>query len=347
MVTESVRAHMGFLEGFNSFQGGKRLFTMTPSEPMLSLAACQALNDVTIHTYANATASLLKEVIYAGMIDCERKGPRAHGELYACLVLTIARDIATCRPLDLISAPDHNNQFVSWNRSEAKVKTITLAHFLTKLVGDGVLPENLLEDLRNTHINFTHFTPLEEEFYALSSSWLREAWDRGQALKCARRQHVIDLLIVTYSAPLEEPWDMTQLGTFCVAFKVQNQGARHYRLPRLVGPWVDGRRSDKEVDLLMDLSTDHFYNGTQSRISCEHAIPTRPWDDNADIEKPRWLIGVRGGGPDTYPFLKYFPEFCHALSLELHHYPAGFQESYEQMEKQYRGRSSFFTSDSP
>jgi hypothetical protein len=215
LVTTSVRSHMRLV---NNLHDRTILSTESPSEPMLSLAAFEALSEKGIKHYTAAVKTLLAEVITT------KNGPATratHGELVARLLLTIARDSATCGILGPTKARRH---FWSNDGHPIEVRTITLAIFLGALLSK--VDTDLLESVEHTHVNFTHFTNLEEPLYGdVASGDLKRAWDCGAAFQCSHNQPNIDLMIVTYSGSLSEPWDSTKVGTFCVQVKFRTKAA--------------------------------------------------------------------------------------------------------------------------
>jgi hypothetical protein len=336
LVTTSVRYHLRLAHGIYN---RCILFTCAPSEPPLALAACAALN-ADKDFYPRVVSTLVHDII-ANKDNVTFKG--SQGEFLARLLLVIARDFATCRPtadVNYMQSYFHNGT------SHKQVKTITLNEFLIQLLGPD-LPPDLLADTKDTHVNFTHFMFLKTEIDGkVSSSWLRRAWERGVAFQCHHRQSTIDLLIVTYSGPLDEMWEMDKLGTLCVQVKFKTTPASASLLNGLVGPAVNGKRPSKEVVILMDLgsntrhqhSDDNLSNIPHLFISKSSVIrppqgPGSHWPGyNVAKEEPRWAIAARGY-VSTYPVMRDFPIIRDAFHSQLQLCHAKFEKSYSEMDR--------------
>jgi hypothetical protein len=340
-MSESVRSHLRFATGLYD---QKTLVTAAPTEPILALAACETLTDNKITKYSTAVSTLLEHFVFTNQSHVTRG---MHGELLARLILIIARDIATCYPsYDADSKknlPPGESFFINLNEPK-RVKTITLAQFLKKLLG-GALPAGI-NKLESTYINFTHFAVLNRTFAGeADTSILRAAWDRGAAIQCAHLQLMIDLVIVTYSAPLDEEWDETKLGTFCIQVRLRDKAASSSALEELIGPSVNGKRPDNEVVMLMDLGTESEYASSNATVYCKHETVTRPkssqWQGyDVDFEKPRWIIGVRGCDV-SYPLLKHFPAISTGLGHTLAVETVKFGRVSDQMESQFESGLEF------
>jgi hypothetical protein len=300
--------------------------TRAPSEPMLSVAACELLNSDKA-TYIKAVATLTDLLVVRKVII----EPGKQGELFVRLLLTLARDWATCLH-DKPKEPEDPQDFETGrprsyveNGDSYRVRMVTLRELLEALLGEDKVKEQegLAEYTEAVYVNFTHFHQLRGVLYDVSSDYLRNAWERGVAFQVTHNQDVIDGMIVTYSGSLTEPWDNSKLGTFCYQVKFKKQAAEQKILDHLVGPTVDHKRPEREVVMLMDLGTTATFQGTRTYVSSAYAEVVPPaniyWGGyRAEVERKRWCIAVRGNTAKTYPVLSAFePKISQTLGSAL------------------------------
>jgi hypothetical protein len=325
-VVEAVKSHMRILLGVTD---RSIVHTRAPSEPMLSVAACNILNDNQA-TYKDAVETLVELLTVQNVIiDRGRQG-----ELFARLLLTLARDEATCR---FRGVP---RLYLS-NGGTARVRTTTVSAFLEALLGKKRMDAqpDLRKDTENMHINFTHFYPLEESLSDITSDWLRRAWERGVAFQCSSNQHVIDLVIPKYAGDLDAPWDYAKLGTICVQIKNRRDPVKADLLDQLVGPTIDGERRENEVVILMDLGTDRAFQRIGGHHSFAYDTVNTPKEVNwggyrPKVERKRWCIAIRGCNAEQYPVLE--PFMPHMLELTLPYEHKIFENASVAFEKQMK-----------
>jgi len=162
---EAVRSHMRILVGI----AGALTVTASPSEPILAVAAAQALNTST-RIFQTAIETLLEQLILRDLIL-----DRGHqGELYSRLLFMLARDKATT----ILST-----SFVKYDSiRNATVQAVRMSSFLQTLLGRnlGILDSvgqkdlrmNLLRDMFEVWINFTHFIQLSQSIAEVTPSML-------------------------------------------------------------------------------------------------------------------------------------------------------------------------------
>jgi hypothetical protein len=273
------------------------LVTSAPSEPILSLVAAQGLHSSAVQ-FQCAIQSLLTQVF----VDLTDKGHK--GELIARLIVTLARDEAILRA-------HFPHKFVTGT----VIHTVTLAQLLSALLPSIVSEQNsqLLETASKKHLNFSHFKVLKTGIHSFTPGFLRTAWDRGVAFQCCHNQPVVDIILVTYSGDLSQPWDNSCFGTFAIQVKNRSQPAELALVDRLIGPTIAGRRPEDEVVMLMDLGTSLQFRSTGPSVGITHKPVTKPgrtekgslWQGYlaAEQECARWCINIRG--IDAYPLLNF------------------------------------------
>lgn len=283
--------------------------TEAPSEPILSIAAAKALNE-TEDNYRSAFNCLVEKLVLCRLI-LDRGG---QGELFSRLLLTVARDKATC---------SGGSSFV--DEAKTKVKIITLDKFLGALLGtaEGTpgadMPPGLLASAGKKWINFTHFIHLDESVGAVTEDFLHTAWDRGAAIQCCHNQPVIEFIIPTYEGDLDQPFDHSKLGMFAGQVELQAQAADGQLVNRLATPCIQGEGVGdpwKQVDdivMFLDLGTSTKFNDGLT-YQYKHATPSHPppprrgniWDGYIEDEPTRWYINVRGHSEAQYPVMGSF-----------------------------------------
>ncbi|EIW78405.1 hypothetical protein CONPUDRAFT_138698 [Coniophora puteana RWD-64-598 SS2] len=295
IAIEAVRSHMRML-----FAVVDRTYieTRVPSEPILALAAAQALRPS--ESLKTAINTLFQKLLLQGHI----MDRGVQGELYARILLTLARDAAT----QACNVGPDKNYFVVVNDAMHFVATITLAGLLTELHGDkkeDPTYKNLLQMAQKKHVNFTHFVHLNQMIGNFSAEYLHYLWDRQCAIQCAHNQPVVDIIIPTYSGSLDDPWDDAKVGTFSVQVKLKGARVQPSVVESLVGPRIEGRRPDNEVVMLMELGlkpSAQVRKPMAAYYQTTATVPNSTWKGYERPEtKPRWCIHIRGHSADEYP----------------------------------------------
>ena len=121
--------------------------TIAPSEPVVAKAAMEFLCE-NANNWLASIQTLATELLQEGMVE---KGLK--GELYARLVLTLARDCV-------------------WKVQSCQTPTFTVDQFLTGLYADDhhSLFQSIPAELLHARMNFNHFVPTSEKPYARYSS---------------------------------------------------------------------------------------------------------------------------------------------------------------------------------
>lgn len=336
LAVEAVSDHMRMIV---SVVGGK-MQTEAPSEPVLALAAAVALTE-NMEGYREALAYLFDELILEGVI-LDRG---AQGELCTRLLLILARDHAAMSV--------HDGRFM--DASLTHILPITLADFLETLVGpdygcpDEQSKETVAELRTLSHglsVHWTHFHVLKKPLDEIPIAMLEWAFFAGAALQCAQNQENIDLLLPTYSGPLDEPYSSDYLGAVGVK-AVAQEGAQ----PTKVGAGLTippivvesrGRRTRVKKQTLIILMDFCAYSKNERKVRLTRRAATTPYDNQNLTEKQReriwrgycdtasgdepepqnFFLCIRGRGPETYPAMKGFEEefralFDHRLSTSL------------------------------
>lgn len=323
LTMEAVRSHMRILTGVV----GRLLVTTSPSEPMLAIAAADALN-ASNGTYRQAVETLLDKLILRGLI-LDRG---LQGELYSRLLLMIARDKVTTR----------NGSYLKNDPTSMApiVQAAPLSQFLQTLLGDNLgipdapanipLPNNspyklrnkLLDETSNVWINFTHFIVLSKPIHEVTLSMLFEAWSSGFAFQCAFNQPVIDGLIVAYFGELDKPFNVSQLFVIPWQTKARSEAANLALSRQLTAPFLATstpvRRKPEHLVILMDLgATSAFGSAKGPHCGLTFGKAEHPagkggrWDGYArsnEVEGDRYCLNIRGHGSHVYPVLQGFEE---------------------------------------
>jgi hypothetical protein len=300
VAAKAVRSHMRILL---EVPDHSIVRTHSPSEPILSVAACELLNSDQ-KTYIEAVNTLTKLLtVRKVIVETGRQGA-----LFLRLLLTLPRDWETCFR-DKSGKP---RAYID-NSGPYRVHVITLRQLLETLLGEDKVEEQkgLGKYTETVYVNFTHFHRLREVMLDVSSDFLRNAWERGVAFQVSHNQDLFDVMIVTYSGSLTEPWDNSKLGTFCIQGKFRKQADGQSVLDQLVGPTVNGKRPEREVVILMDLGTTTPFRTTKDHISSAYSKVVRPEKTvpggySPDQERERWCIAVRGHTSKEYPVLTAF-----------------------------------------
>ena len=313
MALNAVQSHMRVL---TAVVDGV-VVTQAPSEPILAIAAAQALNQKE-EDYTFALNTLLDELIMRGVV----KDRGLQGELYGRLLLTLARDKATIA---------HGGVFLNGVRVTAVAVSSLLQSLLGKRAigtpGLGLpfaqagLCDQLLTFGSNVWVNFTHFVQLDDELDEIPHSLLYDAWCRGAAFQCVFHQAAIDGLIVTYSGDLDAPFDRNKLSYIVWQAKAKDEPVDSDLCNDLSGPFIyddtlppDERVRYKPVHvaILMDIGIRRAFRvgGTCNLtfgVATRATGKGRSWNGYAagkDVEQPRYCLNVRGHTETQYPIIE-------------------------------------------
>ncbi|KAJ7642745.1 hypothetical protein DFH06DRAFT_606247 [Mycena polygramma] len=285
----AVESHLRQATGIH----GGMLLTTCPSEPILALAAATAINSSP--ECARNTTQALVALITKYQVD---RG--LEGELYARLIMVMARDAATPTLVE----------------SEALQPT-SLAAFLRSLLHRQHIPATSLATFErigvNVQLTFTHFVELEADIGIIDADWCFDMLCRGAAAQCTFCQPVIDGLIVGYSGDLSQAFDETQLFLVCYQVKARHQAASAALGTSLTCPMVRYRNrtlvKPKHLLLLIDMATTTKFQAGSNHIQITERpaiVPVgqasgKDWAGYAaahnQLETRGHLIDVRGLDP--------------------------------------------------
>ncbi|KAF8324222.1 uncharacterized protein EI90DRAFT_3076385 [Cantharellus anzutake] len=308
LAAEGVRSHMRILKNVID---PSLIKTVTPSEPPLAIAAMKELM-TSREAYKKALNTLVNEVIINESI-LERG---YENELFSRVLLTLARDWAS-RFSRLLQVP-----------------VVSASVFLTTLLGEnlGLLPNDrghqLLKEMDDTHINFTHIFQLTDDIDNLSFDFLRNAWCRGAAFLCKSKQPCIDGFIVTYSGSLDDPFELEGFSYIAWRSKLRVDKSTSTIPLELAGPQIEGRKPQSAVLLFMDLGNNSRFGSAEGQLCqltfepARHPdVPERRWEGympTQEEEPPRWCIHARGHTCATYPLIEEVePELTTLLNRSL------------------------------
>ncbi|KAJ7198778.1 hypothetical protein GGX14DRAFT_665013, partial [Mycena pura] len=302
----AVEKHMRYMRsiGWEDGMDDGMVRTAAPSEPVLSIAAANAL--LAFHPiYSNVLKNFLEHVLMREhLVDRGRLG-----ETLASLVLVIARDAAAC---NWSNGFEYKNNFTT---AERFVQPVTAMKFI----------EHLLPKLQSKHkekfttfgdqawINFTHFGVLPHILSGtIPVALLVDAWCRGVAFQCAENQPIYDLLIPMYLGDLDDTFNHAKLSYVVIQVKARVVAAGKGNSGSLTGPMIcmesAGVHKPAYIALLMDLGNLAAFEGSRSKVHVEFEAPVVPTIADAGIslhyesqESPRWVFHARGLKADTYP----------------------------------------------
>jgi hypothetical protein len=315
---EAVSSHMRILIGIS----GERIITAAPSEPILAVVAGYVLTEVA-ELYRGAIGTLLDKLINRGLVH-DRGRP---GYL--------------CTPLLLMMARDTTEPFLKMSHDGVEeVTALRLSRFLQKLLGDDLgipnadgeqmnLRNQLLQDIDNFWINFTHFVKLTVPVDQITTFMLCEAWSSGYAFQYASHQPVIGGLIVIYCGDIDGSFNPTNLFVVPWQTKAKSQPPGIAVARQLTAPFLlenDSIRSKhKHVAILVDLAahpTFGFAEGPLCQLICGKAERPKEgdekggenpqgtdWDGETETEAERYCLRILGYGTGQYPVL-------HSLDVE-------------------------------
>jgi hypothetical protein len=193
---KAVDSHMVVVTGLRQTEG--LLYTLTPSEPVLAIAAMSLLRPEKM--WARSILTLNSELLGKGLVD---KGTK--GELFARLLLVLARD--ALRPA-LPPRP---------------MPPFTLRQLLQQLFDTSFHPSIACIDagLLSGLLNFTHLASMAADLAADDlPDLLLDLLRRGAALQLAPRQPLYDLLLPMYLGPAGGgPVDRARCGVVVVQVK--------------------------------------------------------------------------------------------------------------------------------
>ncbi|KAI0044973.1 hypothetical protein FA95DRAFT_1608076 [Auriscalpium vulgare] len=182
-----VENHMRFC--MVASPGFKQLITCAPSEPLLAVAAMEAMRIKTWMHQFPVAEGLLYHMERSGIIKGE------HGELIAALVFMLAWDDAQAahhtytRDIHLVSV----EEFLRSLLPADAVQTI-LSSTPSHLSDAKYTSTTFAEAFKDAKIYFTHYVKIDD-FAVLSRKYLVGLITRGVAVMCPNNQRAVDIVI--------------------------------------------------------------------------------------------------------------------------------------------------------
>lgn len=202
----AVHLHMRIVDSIDPSTG--YLFTRTPAEPVLALAA--AIHLCSSNSWSTSLQTFTSDLLSLGAIS---KGSK--GEMFARLIFLLARD-AAAPPLTMKT-----------DNAEEAVPLFTVRNFLQALFSEKYHEKIDLIDsaILDAHLNFLMFTSTRkylssDHFGSLCHALLR----RSAALQCAPGQELYDLFIPFYWGEPDQPYNLLEAGAIVV--QVKNRGSK-------------------------------------------------------------------------------------------------------------------------
>ncbi|KAJ8507237.1 hypothetical protein ONZ45_g10369 [Pleurotus djamor] len=293
LASTSVRDHMRTL----CWDEKKSLFsTLTPSEPILSLAAAVYMLDEQVADnyaqYQNIMDTAVQYLILPWRNILE-KG--SCGGLMARLYLTIARDAAL-----------GDKPFVDPTGVGQKVTAVTVNDFFKNLVPSCV-HKKLPQELHDYVVNFSHFAQLSDDLSVLTSQLLHHACCYILAIKTRfKKSPVSNFTLQSLTIP-----------TLYGSSKVEPTTPTGSNRPTFIPTTLDKL---KHVVVLMDMCISPEDVSTTHEPAAYDPGLKLPWHSRAmhyssdpEEEPFRWCIHIKGHGATVYPVVeKLGPSLFHA-----------------------------------
>jgi len=131
----------------------------------------------------------------------------------------------------------------------------------------------------NTYVNFMHWIITKDSFPAAPNrQLLPNLWARGAALQCSFNQESLDLLIPTYTGPIDDDsnFDPVMLSAIVVQVKYKTAGdLKAGKAIRPIGISCDRSEPLPYVALLLELGNESSYQECESKIQ---VIVSKPSD---------------------------------------------------------------------
>lgn len=305
------------------------LVTAAPSEPILAIAAADALTE-NMETYAKAYRTLLVELIRPGLVldTGDQDG------LCSRLLVLLTRDMATIK---------FRSAFVAHGEDDDRINAISLDEFLTTLLATNdedfhfgfaktqfALAAELRKFCKGKWINLTHYIKYTKHVEELTLDDLEHTWFTGAAIQFTHDQPVIDGGFVVYDGPLDEPYNRLNLLFVPYQTKARKGSAGKSIGAGLTAPPIlhpDGKSGFKRVKpqtivLLMDFGGKMSFEGSgghTTRLERRVAKTNDWWAGYADPkmgeeEPENFLLNIRGCSQMQYPVLRNFTDTFESLS---------------------------------
>lgn len=325
----AVRCHMRILVSIVK----TTLVTSIPSEPILSIAAAVALTK-SPQVYHDSLNTLCKELDRQNSVLAVEDA----GELCCRLLLLLARDMTTI---------EQHGTFVKEDTTAGTsyIYAVGLQDFLSTLLGkkrygfetkeEMELAEELRSRCEGKWLNFTHFIQYEKPIDELTLEEVEHAWFSGAAIQCCPNQPVIDVLLLYYDGPPNEPFNGERIGLFGIQVNARAQQADStigdgLTVPPILHPNPTGSEPTRvkrpTVVMLMDLCTSAPFqeNGRRRLLVKRAAEKTIKWSGYIEDEPENILLNVRGCSALQYPVLHDFSEpFGRIITIMTERQPPG------------------------
>ena len=304
VAINAVKRHMRLIQKVTE----DIVISMAASEPILSLAAAQALTELE-ETYDTAIHTLAHQLILNSAID--DRGQR--GELITRLLLTMARDHAT-------EGAFGNKAFTSHTEREKTIQTVTFSSLLRNMLGDGLakgsnetVVEKLLKWGEDVHLNFTHFIQANTSIDSVSQSTLAELWHLSAAVQCVFNQTIMDGFLVGYKGHVDLPFNPEKLIIIPWQTKAQMKAsskatAAGLTSPTIIRPERTASTKPMHAVLFFDLTTTANFAESKGPILITHSSavrqPNAVWAGYLTEEPQRFCINICGHGKKVYTHLQ-------------------------------------------
>ncbi|KAJ7292789.1 hypothetical protein C8J57DRAFT_1457170 [Mycena rebaudengoi] len=250
----AVESHMRMVKGYRA----GTLLTCCPSEPILALSAAILMNRTPKHR-RQTSQSLVK------LVSKYRVDRGLEGELYARLVLVMARDFATMQPSSLGSSG-----FLEGGYWDPALRPVSLQSMLAVLLKQSAIPTEHKAPLaligKDVYVTFTHFVEMQVETAVLDAQWCFDMLCRGTAAQCTFGQPVIDGIIFGYRGAFDAPFDEAGIFLVCYQAKARGKAAGAELAASLTCPMIrysDGRVAKPDhLVILIDMAATAPFEGS-------------------------------------------------------------------------------------
>jgi hypothetical protein len=309
LASNAVNSHLRVFVQNDPDSGFMR--TITPSEPLVSDAAAMVLmarsgdaNHGNPRNWVKCIDLLASQLLGPGLIE-----KRSNGELFARLVLILARDY-TVAPIQL-SDELAVSQVCFWSRPVKVLeflKTLLPSEDYRTLLeySPGASQPTFADAFKTAHINLTHFTTTSKNIDPEDTpELLHDLLRRCAGLQCGHEQPAWDIVVPVYFGDVYEKFDIAKLSAMAVQVKNKHQASKLEIKEPTTRAFMNLARDIPLLAVLVDLGTEReplqtAYYGGKSRPGC-------------------YGFALRGHGHDTFDVLKHggLAPVCDRLMKEM------------------------------
>ncbi|KAF8538630.1 hypothetical protein BDD12DRAFT_139219 [Trichophaea hybrida] len=283
--------------------------TLTPSEPLVSDAATEVLmarseaQDDFPRNWVSCIEGVAKNLLSTRIVDAG-----SHGELYARLVLILARDFT------LSSIPPTRLGICTWTRP---IKVLEFLHTLIavddyKLLMDYTptartqKPLSFAEAFKAAYINMNHFTKTDVFLQpGKTHEMLHDLLRRSAGLQLAHGQPAWDAVIPIYFGDLDAPFEMKQISAIVIQVKNKVSSSVLEIGPEKLNDFKYIPRNKPLLAILLELGRPY--------------APLAPTYKAYKSRPPCYGIGLSGKDQDTFAVLNHtgLKEVCPAFVRQV------------------------------